>query len=367
MHFNKHQKLHIMKKEVSHIALSFAFAFCLLSSSIFGQTNWQVINTSTNSQLLHNLINKIYQDKLGDIWVGTGKGLNIIRNDYWTEYTKANGLPHKAVMDICEDKNGHMWVATLKGIAKFDGKDWWNINTTNGLINNAVYALEADTDGNVWVGTKKGVSFYNGEHWKSFTTDNGLIHNFVLDIMEDSEGKIWFATKKGISVYNGSGWMSYTKESGLARPFVWSMDETSEGVFWIGTHTGAFNTFNGVHWQLVKKGSGYYRAGNLGIGLLLGLSMTLLIGPVVGVAFFAAYAIAGAFPSPSLATRVYIDNSDNVWLAAQPKGVFMFDGKDWIRYSSKNGLPHNRVNTFFEMNNEDMWLGTNGGIAILKK
>ena len=60
-------------------------------------------------------------------------------------------------------------------------------------------------------------------------------------------------------------------------------------------------------------------------------------------------------------------SNDNIWLATQPKGVFMFDGQNWMQYKTKNGLPHKRVNAFLELNNGDMWMGTLGGIAIMKK
>jgi ligand-binding sensor domain-containing protein len=117
----------------------------------------------------------------------------------------------------------------------------------------------------------------------------------------------------------------------------------------------------------MKKGSGYYMVSYIPVGLLTGVAFTLVFGPTAGAIVFVAYVALGALPSPVNVTKVYVDSKNNIWLSAQPKGVFMTDGKNWMEYNTKNGLPNKRVNDFMESSDGDMWFGTSGGIAIMKK
>lgn len=354
-----------MKKEFKLKSDITILLILLLTTTGFSQTNWTV-KSSANSGLVNNVVRKLYQDSNGKIWVGTAKGLNIINDNNWDTYTRSNGLPHNIVWDIGEDNNGNIWVATQKGIALFNGKDWTYINRDDGIAHNKVFALETDSKGNVWLGTRKGVSMYDGENWRNYGTVDGLCHKVVIDIMEDESGHMWFATKKGISVYDGENWIGFNTKDGLARNFVWSLAEDSKGTIWIGTHTGAFNKLNGENWETIKKGSGYYDATILVGGILNGIIWGLVIGPG-GFIFTAIGAVGGALPSPNHITSVYIDAKDNAWLAAQPKGIFMFDGKDWSQFNKNNGLPHNRVYDMLQMDDGSMWFGTKKGIAIMER
>ena len=337
----------------------------LYTTTSYSQTNWTVKSVA-NSGLVNNLVLDLHQDSDGKIWVGTAAGLNIIDGENWDTYSKSNGLPHKVIWDIGEDTNGNIWVATPKGISKYNGKDWTNIDKDDGIAHNKVLTVEPDSKGNMWIGTKKGASMYDGENWRTFTVNNGLINNVVIDIMEDSGGRMWFATRKGISVYDGENWKSYNTKDGLKRNFVWSLAEDSNGNIWIGTHTGAFNKKNGENWETIQKGSGYYDTAILAGAVGNGIIWTLVAGPAVGGTLFVIFAVAGALPSSNHITSVYVDSNDNAWLSAQPKGVFMFDGKDWKEYNKNNGLPHNRVYEMLEMSDGSIWFGTKKGIAILE-
>ncbi len=329
----------------------------------FSQTNWSV-KTTKNSSLAFNVVSTLYQDLEGNIWVGTKNGLNRINGDQWDTYTKSSGLPHKSVTDICEDTKGNIWVATFKGLGKFSGGKWSYIQKSEGLINNKVFTVETDSKGRIWVGTKKGVSVFDGKDRKDYTTENGLINNWVTDIMEDNNGNIWFATKTGVSVFDGQNWKSFSKKDGMAMNYVGSMAQNSDGKIWFGALNGSFSSYNGSDWESIKKGSGYYNTAYILIAVIDGVAFTLVLGPVAGVVTFVAFAALGALPSQPV--LVYIDSGDKTWLATQPKGIYMFDGKNWMHYSTKNGLPHNRVTTILESKDGSMWFGTSKGIAILK-
>lgn len=64
----------------------------------------------------------MFEDKNGNIWIGTwGGGLNKY-NPYKGEFTRfvfqkdnLNGINDNVVWAICEDKEGNIWIGTEKG------------------------------------------------------------------------------------------------------------------------------------------------------------------------------------------------------------------------------------------------------------
>ncbi len=82
--------------------------------------------------LSNNLINVFCQDHEGNMWIGTGGGLNkvikagnsfsdLTANDKleFISYHIEDGLPSETILGIVEDNNGDLWISTLNGLAKF--------------------------------------------------------------------------------------------------------------------------------------------------------------------------------------------------------------------------------------------------------
>lgn len=62
-------------------------------------------------------------DRNGAVWMGTDKkGLYKYQERSWTQYTTANGLIDNEVIDIFEDKKGNIWAITKKGISIISGE-----------------------------------------------------------------------------------------------------------------------------------------------------------------------------------------------------------------------------------------------------
>jgi len=58
-------------------------------------------------------------DKKGAVWIGSEKmGLFKYQNGSWTNYSITNGLIDKMALEIFEDKKGNIWAITKKGISK---------------------------------------------------------------------------------------------------------------------------------------------------------------------------------------------------------------------------------------------------------
>ncbi len=76
-----------------------------------------------DSSLSHNIINIIYEDHNGRIWIGTeGGGLNRYNNkgDSFARFMKEDGFSSNLIYAITEDNEGNLWLSTNDGLCQFN-------------------------------------------------------------------------------------------------------------------------------------------------------------------------------------------------------------------------------------------------------
>jgi signal transduction histidine kinase len=121
-------------------------------------------------------IRAIYQDKKGDLWVGTGDGLSRFRDGAWRTWTARDGLPEGGVSGIVEDAPRRaLWLVTTNGLARVSMSDLeaapgsgssltsFLYGRTDGL---RVYAtsnmtnppMATSNDGRIWICTQDGLA-----------------------------------------------------------------------------------------------------------------------------------------------------------------------------------------------------------------
>ena len=177
--------------------------------------------------LIKNSVFAIEEDRMGNIWVGYWKkGIAKITFDkqsetytsinYQNEFNNNNSLSNNFVRDILEDSNGDIWVGTIRGLNKLKQDDAGNIAFTsylndsenkNSLSNNYVLDIFKASDGHLYVGTFGGglnqIEISNNTlNFKHYTTKEGLPSDVVYQIKEDKQGNIWMMHVRAISKLN---------------------------------------------------------------------------------------------------------------------------------------------------------------------
>lgn len=177
--------------------------------------------------LSFDVVRSIYQDKKGNIWVGTdGGGLNrIFRNNdgnyafevFQYDAKNRQGLNHNMVLSITEDKDGNIWSATYGGgLNKYvpEEKRFYHLTEKQGLSNNVVYGVVLDHFGNVWASTNKGISQINTDDHsvRVFTEKAGLQSDeFNIGAYHiDEYGEVFFGGINGFNSFNPANIRSNT-------------------------------------------------------------------------------------------------------------------------------------------------------------
>lgn len=76
-------------------------------------------------------------------------------------YTTEDGLPSSEIYSVIQDKKGNMWMGTDRGLVKFDGYEFRTFTTRDGLTDNTVFKLYEDVKGRIWMVTISGRVFYH--------------------------------------------------------------------------------------------------------------------------------------------------------------------------------------------------------------
>ncbi len=83
--------------------------------------NPKFVNLSTHEGLSSNRANCVTEDDFGQIYIGTGRGINRLdpKNGNITLYTQADGLPGSVVLLCHRDDNGALWFVSRNNLIKF--------------------------------------------------------------------------------------------------------------------------------------------------------------------------------------------------------------------------------------------------------
>ncbi|MEO9872310.1 two-component regulator propeller domain-containing protein [Ekhidna sp.] len=117
----------------------------------------------------------IFQDSQENIWIGTeGDGLYRVRMDEqynildrtFFEYEKSDesSLSHNIINIIFEDQKGNIWIGTEGGgLNRFneEKESFKRFTTEDGLSSNLIYAIAEDHENNLWLSTNNGLSQFN--------------------------------------------------------------------------------------------------------------------------------------------------------------------------------------------------------------
>jgi hypothetical protein len=96
-------------------------------------------------------------DELGRVWVGTlNHGVSVFTGDKWKTYDVLDGPLGERVFAIeVSPKDGSVWIATNGGLTRYSVKQdtWTHFTRADGLPSEHVNSIAFDKDGSIYVGT----------------------------------------------------------------------------------------------------------------------------------------------------------------------------------------------------------------------
>ncbi len=272
--------------------------------------------------------------------------------------------PPQYFTSFFQDKEGNIWVSSLKGVYMFNGKKWVTYDEKD-LVSEKVRKLIMDKNGTVWAATDYGISYKHGDEWIDLTKKDGLCGTGVYDIREDPQGRIWAFTRNHLR-FAGVSMVEYgkctpfdkhkTKLKGSIEQIVWyggsvmAMARDGVSVFDSAGRWHEFDNRNGLHdtryYFLVKDmWERIWLAGDRSLYAFQEEKWTQL-----------------KEQEEWKVSALYVSRKGDVWLGTEKKGVFRYREGQWLHYTQESGLTENYVAKIFEDNKSNIWVITRKGV-----
>lgn len=356
------------------------------------------------------------ENKAGDLWCffREPRGIGVIRNKRFIPAQDAARLDSFWITGTQLRPDGTIWI-----VGERDRNAIQAVMTPDGRISEpspfvwgsggAAWVIQCDTKGWLWLGS-------NGEglrrvapdgSYERITVKDGLSSDMVRAVFEDREGNIWVGTDGGgVNQIRPRGLFHYGREAGLQSEIVYSVAASpKEGVLVASHGGGVFELADGTFrqtawpwkwpgyawsvfvdsrtniWAGSLMGDGIFRTkGNQLIGVGMMESIRAIAEDAKGTVWVGARKlvrsvgdryefVTDGVPVEKSITCFAPTPGGGMWLGSEGEGLFYHeDGTGRVRrIGVSDGLPDPRVNALHLDSTGALWIGTDDGLARLKK
>ena len=311
-------------------------------------------------------------DRKGSLWIGSrGDGLRRVRDPAEIrgrvvaqfgpeaeQFTEQDGLLSNVIWDLLEDREGNIWVASDRGLERFREGDLAPYTTRGGHRPRGVFA---NRDSSVWIS-----AFATKEITRIGPRGRDDVHEppcWCYRMAQDSLGRVWAFEDTIIVRFDGLKPTKVPLEGGRLLAVdamaidpsgtVWLTDQAMGLVRIIGNRLDpvAPATEIGRFTALFSDGKGRIWVGSLGRVILYDHGTLKQFGAAEGV-------------NPGQITDLYEDREGTIW-AVGAGGLHRFEDGKFRSLAGNQGLPDRAVLGITEDDTGAWWLASRTGLLRL--
>jgi signal transduction histidine kinase/ligand-binding sensor domain-containing protein len=182
-------------------------------------------------------VTSLLLDRDNSLWVGTlNRGIYRIQGNRVDHFRGSDGLSGDAVSvnGLFQDREGNIWIATSRGIDNFRDLRVASFSTRQGLSSDQVNSVLASRDGTVWIGNYNLDVLRSGKI-TSIQPGNGLPGRATTSLLEDRAGRLWVGIDQELSAYEQGKFRKIHTRDGSPLGAVRAMTEDVDGSIWVAT------------------------------------------------------------------------------------------------------------------------------------
>jgi len=271
-------------------------------------------------------INVIYQTRDGRLWIGTGNGVYVFKDNKMDYITLGSGMS-ETIVRFLEDRDFNLWVGTENGLYRITRGQMQKLTGAQGVGSNMIYSLCEDDEGSVWVGTIDGGLWQlRDEKITTFTSSEGLGDDMVRSLHGTDDGKLWIGGYGGyLSCLDNGRFEKKRLHPRLLGGSIFSIETDNAPSVWLGTSRGLFH-FEQDRFQEISIPA----------------------------------------PGGEMEIRsVLKDRAGRLWVGTWGGGLGRFENGKWMWYTTRQGLADNQVSCLYEDLIGTLWVGSETGLGFL--
>lgn len=304
----------------------------------FDGKNFLIFNPKKG--LIDHNVNAIAEDDTETIFVGTNKGLSIIKDTKIFNYKKEEGLLNPYITSLCKGFHHSMYIGTNKGLYIFSKGKITAVKQLESFKINCIYKADSNF---LFVGTDNGLVLYGHNKYQFVSKTSGLASN-QINCITQQKNKLIIGTAKGLSIYDleTKKITNYFIENGLIDENIISVLNQNNQFVWVGSQNGLLK-FDGNQFS-------YYTIGpdnnsNIVRCLIQDREDNVWIGSHSGLyrykdnSFSTYDKING--PGNAFVFQIFRDKKGDLWMSSQNNGIYKYSQGYFKRYGINNGLKSN--------------------------
>lgn len=332
------------------------FLLCTLALKLSWAQDFDFTNYSINDGLSQSVVNCIFRDSKGYIWMGTQNGLNRFNGEIFDVFSydpfDTTSISNNWIYAITEDRNGNIWVGTKNGLNIYltDKNLFVRIQYQTGFqpdLTQYNYDVKCIKDGRILINTPPAITLLDPVAWetrsyKSKLTYESAVNDVRIPVLEDADGSIWAGSVNGLTRFSAPtlqfDYFSFFDRDGrrLEQVNVTALFRGKSGQLWVGTSLGLY--------RYIPESNSFHEA------LFTGVSLP-------------------EDPFHGRCVRSLLEDKEgNLIVGTEGNGLFVLSEEDeqWIvqNYTSRNStIGHDIVQDLIIDQSENLWIGTLQGVT----
>ncbi len=247
--------------------LTLIFTVFLLSGTLSGYSRTYTFRgLSVTDGLSDLVVNALYKDTKGFVWIGTGNSLERFDGTRLKHFLiPGSNEKLKRVNAIAETQQHQIWMGNGMGL--------WRVNQEKETleliaaetIRYVVHSIFTDKKGKLYVGSEGGLFIYQNGKAEQLLADPNILSaaNIINGMVMDDKGQLWMATGAGLysmTLFNKkvksypTGRMATTSFNNIARiGSKFYLGTMGQGIISFNDATGQFNHYVNVGCNVISS------------------------------------------------------------------------------------------------------------------
>jgi len=319
---------------------------------------------------LDNLVvRRIYQDRVGFIWVSTENGIYRYDGDRFEAFGIAQGIPANAGATFGDAPDGSLLVGGDFGLYRLSGNRFDKLQAAAKRVM-WVQGIQSDGKGHTFLGTDAGlVELSSGGSQNEFALQTfpqpvGTTGSGAHAVMVEGD-LLWFGCGEELCRMDSKGTQVYGRESGLPGRPVIGIQKDRAGNLWVRIQNSGVLEWPGGKKKFQKPNVPFSSVDIVGSPALDGDGRILLTSPE-GLLIGDENGWQKIDRSVGLRGTVYSvfeDRQHSLWVGLAGRGLAQWRGyREWETYSTESGLSSDLVYEILPREDGSLWVGTEAGL-----